>query len=286
MTVGITGIVFSELYFSLFSDGVIKQYYNLILISTTALITILTLLVIIFKAFSLEFVYKLLFITIVLIAILVVSLFLMKKFGILEKIDSVEKLRAYVSSFGGLATIIFIVIQFLQVVVLPIPSFITVGAGVLLFGAFKGALFSVLGIIAGSIVAFYIGKGLGVRVVRWLVGKDSLDKWLKRMKGKDKLLITFMFLFPFFPDDILCFVAGITAMSPTFFIVMIFITRIISVFSSCYSMNNSLIPYDTWWGILLWVLFLAVTIFLAIILYKKTVKIKLNKKRVKIVKNK
>ena len=32
------------------------------------------------------------------------------------------------------AVILFILIQFLQVVVLPIPAFITVGAGVLLFG--------------------------------------------------------------------------------------------------------------------------------------------------------
>ncbi len=273
ITVGMSAVVFTELYLSLFKSGTIKEYYDLILIVSVSLITVLTILVIFFKTFSIEFVYKLLLLFVVLIALAVISLFLLKKFGILEKIDSVEKLRSYVASFGGLASVIFILIQFLQVVVLPIPSFITVGAGVLLFGAFKGALFSVIGIIAGSILAFYIGRVLGFKVVSWLVSKNSLETWIKRMKGKDKILLTFMFLFPFFPDDILCFVAGITAMNATFFITMIFITRIISVFTSSFSMNNSLIPYNTWWGILLWVVFFAITFVLTYLIYTKGEKI-------------
>ena len=107
------------------------------------------------------------------------------------------------------------------------------------------------------------------------------EEGLKAIKGKDKVILTFMFIFPFFPDDILCFVAGITTMSTTFFVVMIIITRIISIFASSYSMNNSIIPYNTWWGILLWIIFIAVTLFLMIMLYKKGDKIEkfFNKKK-------
>jgi len=161
ITIGITAVIFTELYLSLFKSGVIREYYNLILVASVSFITVLTVSVILFKTFSLDFVYKLLFICVILLSLVMISLYFLKKFGILEKIDSVEKLREYVSSFGGLASVIFILIQFLQVVVLPIPAFITVGAGVLLFGALKGAIFSVIGIIAGSIVAFFIGKSLG-----------------------------------------------------------------------------------------------------------------------------
>ena len=78
-----------------------------------------------------------------------------------------------------------------------------------------------------------------------------------------------MFLFPFFPDDLLCFVAGITSVSSKFFIAMIIVTRIVSVFVSSYSVNNSLIPYNTWWGILLWGLFFVFTVLLSIIISKK-----------------
>jgi uncharacterized membrane protein YdjX (TVP38/TMEM64 family) len=188
--------------------------------------------------------------------------------GFLDRINSVEDFREYISSFGNYAVILFILIQFLQVIVLPIPSFITVGAGVLLFGALYGAIFSAIGIILGSVVAFIIGRFFGFKVAKWLVGEESLQKGLKSIRGKDKLILTFMFLFPFFPDDVLCFVAGITTVSATYFIIMICIVRVVTVFASSYSMNNSIIPYNTWWGILLWIVFFAATIVLTIIIYK------------------
>ena len=193
-------------------------------------------------------------------------------------------MRAYIESFGSWAVVLFILLQFLQVVLLPIPGFITVGAGVLLSGALKGAIYSCIGIILGSIVGFLIGRVFGYKVAKWLVGKEGLDKGLKTIKGKDKVVLTFMFLFPFFPDDILCFVAGLTTVKVKFFLVMIVITRVISIFVSSFSMNNNIIPYDTWWGILLWILFFALTIVLTVLIYKKGDKIeqffKRNKKSV------
>ena len=156
----------------------------------------------------------------------------------------------------------------MQVVVLPVPGFITVSAGVLLFGAFRGSLYSVIGIVTASIVAFFIGRVFGYKVASWLVGKESLDKTLNMVKGKDKVILTFMFLFPFFPDDVLCFVAGLSSMSVPYYIVMITITRIINIVVSSYSINGSLIPYDTWWGILIWIgVFIAVAA-LCYVVYK------------------
>ena len=138
----------------------------------------------------------------------------------------------------------------------------------MLFGPFWGGVYSAIGIIVGSLVAYFIGRIFGYKVAKWLVGKENLDKGLKLIKGKDKVILTFMFLFPFFPDDILCFVAGITTINPSFFIIMIFITRIISIFSSTYSMNNNFIPYNTWWGILIWALLFAIVILLSFFIIK------------------
>ena len=270
---GCAGIVFAVLYIETFSNGFVAEYSTVLITVSSAIITVLTMLAIMFIGKTSGILHKLFFITVFLIASVLAALYILKISGFLDKIDSVEDLRSYIASYGSYAALAFILIQFLQVVVLPIPAFITVGAGVLLFGPFYGAIYSCTGIILGSLVAFFIGRLFGVKVARWLVGQENLEKGLKTIKGKDKIVLTFMFLFPFFPDDILCFVAGITTVSPLFFVIMIFITRIISVFASSYSMNNSIIPYDTWWGILLWIIFFIITILLTVLIYKKGDKI-------------
>ena len=73
-----------------------------------------------------------------------------------------------------------------------------------------------------------------------------------------------MFLFPFFPDDLMCFVAGITTVSPLFFIIMVIVARVISILVSSYSLNNSLIPFNTWWGILIWIIIAFLVVLIAI----------------------
>lgn len=279
---GCTGIIFSTLYVDTFGSGFFAEYSSAIVFGVVGIISILTILTVVFYELSKEFVYKLFFLTVTFISICLLSVYLLKISGFLDKVDSIDDFRAFISSFESYAVILFVVIQFLQVVVLPIPGFITVGAGVLLFGPLKGAFLSCVGIISGSVAAFFVGRVFGYKVAKWLVGKDSLDKGLNAIKGKDKVVLTFMFLFPFFPDDVLCFVAGITTISPSFFIVMIFITRIISVFASSYSINGNIIPYNTWWGILIWIGFFAFTFWLTYLVYKKGDRIeKLFSKKVK-----
>ena len=114
---------------------------------------------------------------------------------------------------------------------------------------------------------------LGYKVAGWMVGKETLDNCLKSVKNKDKVVLTFMFLFPFFPDDVLCFVAGLSSMSTLYFSIMITVCRIISVALSAYSLNGNIIPFNTWWGIVLWIVVFALTALLSIYLYKNGDKI-------------
>ncbi|MDE6441995.1 MAG: VTT domain-containing protein, partial [Clostridia bacterium] len=126
----------------------------------------------------------------------------------------------------------------------------TVAAGVALFGAFRCFIYSFIGIVSGSIVAFAIGRWIGYKAVIWIVGKDALNKWLEKLKNKDYLILSIMFLLPMFPDDVLCFIAGLSSMTWIYFIIMILVTRLISVLTTAYSIG--FIPFNTWWGILIW----------------------------------
>lgn len=53
-----------------------------------------------------------------------------------------------------------------------------------------------------------------------------------------------------------------------YYLVMITITRVINVVVSSYSVNGSLIPYNTWWGILVWVLIFVAVAVMCLVIYK------------------
>lgn len=270
---GIISIVFTILCMRNFNNGVLYKYNTVITSSLVAAEVICMGLCFAFFVTKKEALYKLFLTILGLAAAFLLIIYILQVTGVLEKIDSVEDLRDWIEQTGVWAPICFIVIQFLQVVVLPIPSVVTVGAGVALFGPLKCILYSYIGIVAGSMVGFFVGKILGYRAAAWLVGKDTLDSWLLKVKGKDKAVLTAMFLLPMFPDDILCFVAGLSTMSWPFFIVMILITRALGIVMTSYSLNGSIIPYNTWWGLILWALIGIAVIILFIFLYKKGDKI-------------
>ena len=222
---------------------------------------------------KLGFIIKLIITTLIIAAFVLLVYYLMKVTGLKDNISSIEELRDYISSLGGNAVIVMIIFQILQVVILPVPGFVAVGAAVALFGPLYGAIYSLIGILIGSFIAFFIGRKLGFKAVAWLVGEKTLVKTLDRFAGKDRAFLTFAFLFPFFPDDVLCFVSGLTKMSLGYFSVTIIVTRVISVFITAYSVNGNIIPYDTAWGIIVWILIFIATAVITYFVYKKGDKI-------------
>ena len=198
------------------------------------------------------------------------SLFYFAKIsGIIDKFDSIEELRIFVSGYGKYAVPAFILLQFAEATVLPVPGIFVIGAGVALFGEIRGAIYSYIGIISASYFSFFIGRKLGKKAVGKVVGEKNLEKWLSLIKGKDKALLSFMFLFPFFPDDVLCFVSGLTNMSFRFYAVMIAVTRAASVLFTAFSVGGKTLPLNTVWGGISWALFFVFTAILSVTIYKK-----------------
>lgn len=184
-----------------------------------------------------------------------------------------ETVQTVVAERGAYAPLIFILISFLQVTFIPIPGSVTIIAGSYLFGFWESLFYSYIGMIIGSIFAFYLGRIIGRPFVNWVVGDSkTVDKYLERLKGKETVLLFFMFLFPFFPDDLLCSVAGITPLTWFKFIIMQIITRFTSIFGTLIFMSGEIIPYNMW-GITLLVILSIFAIIAFVISYKNAEKI-------------
>lgn len=193
--------------------------------------------------------------------------FILQKTGFFQVVGDRDKLQAYLQKSGGWMPFLYILLQFLQVVLLPIPGFVSTAVGVTIFGPFISMLCSFIGVLFGSIFAFWIGRKLGYKAVAWMVGEDALKKWLKKVKGKDNFILTIMFVLPLFPDDILCFVAGLSTMTWQYFLSVVLAARAVGIACTCYSVN--FIPFNTWWGILIWVGIIVSVALFCVLLYKR-----------------
>ncbi len=195
-----------------------------------------------------------------LIVILLIASFLTLVYFILvwtklwEKLNSVDKLRNFILDLGFWGRITFVFLQFLQVTFVPIPSTILTIAGSIIYGPLQGGLLSLSGILLGSVLAFFLGRTFGRKLVAFMVGEESCQKWVKFL-SKARYTFFFMMLLPMFPDDVLCLVAGITNMSWAFFVLTNLITRPIGIFITSYLGSGEIIPYYGWglivWGIIL-----------------------------------
>ena len=200
-----------------------------------------------------------------------ILVYVLQKTGFFSVLRDENLLREYLQKAGVWMPLLYILLQFLQVVILPIPSIVSTIAGIALFGATRTLIYSFIGIVIGSFTAFWVGRKLGNKAVSWMVGEDTLKKWQKKLKGKDNLFLSLMFLLPLFPDDILCFIAGLSTMSWRYFTGIILISRVLALSATCFSVD--FIPFHTWWGITIWCTFAIILTAVFIIIYKNMDKI-------------
>jgi len=173
--------------------------------------------------------------TIFLLSILffILLYFVLKDTGVIGKFSNVSELKEIILSAGVLSYALFALLQFLQVTFIPLPASVTTIVGVILFGPIKAFAISLFSILCGSFVAYFLGRVFGKKVLPWAIGDDKSEE-VSTLLAKGKIPFFFMMLFPFFPDDLLCLLAGVSKMDFKFFLITNIITRSIGLFCLCF----------------------------------------------------
>ena len=143
--------------------------------------------------------------------------------------ETTDAVAHYVLSYGSAAPIFFVALQVCQVVVLPIPGqMIGIVAGYI-FGWKLGVTYTMVGLTIGMIVVFTLSRRLGRRFVEKVNGPEAIQDLEAIFSSRDgnpgggfyqksaatlrsnALLTFFLFmLLPGLPDNLACFVAGLT----------------------------------------------------------------------------
>ncbi len=124
--------------------------------------------------------------------------------------SSRREVKAFLTRMGPYAPLAFIMIQALQVVLAPIPGEATGFLGGLVFGTTLGFLYSSIGLTLGSLMAFGLGRWLGLPVVRRLISPEIYHRFDFITRPGAELVILLFFLIPGFPKDYLCFFLGVS----------------------------------------------------------------------------
>lgn len=218
-----------------------------------------------------ESLFKSAFIITALIAIFLCCLIIMNEVWRLNDYETTEeKINVLVESIrntGGWSMLVFVIIQVLQVLILPLPAVVCYVPGSLVFGPLVATLLASLGVIIGSVIAYFIGRIFGKKVVDWIAGKDVTGKYASYMGKRGKVIFVLMQILPFFPDDLLCMVAGLSGIGFPFFIISVAIVRPAIIAVYCYLGSGTIIPFSGW-GIAVWIVILAVCIVLCVISFK------------------
>ncbi|MBE9550794.1 MAG: TVP38/TMEM64 family protein [Proteobacteria bacterium] len=127
-----------------------------------------------------------------------------------ELIADPMEFREYIRSFGTIAPLFLVGIVALQVLVAPIPGQVAGIAGGFLFGTVLGTVYTMLGLIIGSWIAFVLSRYLGRPFVERIVPEKTRKKFDKLVEKGGIITLFMIYVLPALPDDAICFVAGLT----------------------------------------------------------------------------
>lgn len=146
-----------------------------------------------------------------------------------------EELRNILNSYGWLGVLVFMGIQMLQVLVAVIPGEFVQLAGGYIYGTWLGTLYSLTGIVLGSVLVFFIARLLGYPLVKLLVSKKHLERFNFIINSnKSEAAMFILFLIPGAPKDILTYLAAITPVKPLKFFAIITMGRLPALLASSY----------------------------------------------------
>lgn len=185
---------------------------------------------------------------IILLLTLILSFFVLKHFNLFNafSFENINEMKTYINSFGIMAPIVFIVI-FVVSTILFVPGLpITVLAGIL-FGAFCGTAYVVIGSTIGVSLAFLIGRYLGRDVIKKITDKnEKMSKFDAYIKEHGNAILIISRLVPIFPFNLQNYAYGITDIkfSTYFWYSLIFMLPGTFIYTSFGALAYSSIPLE------------------------------------------
>ena len=137
-----------------------------------------------------------------------------------------QEFKKTISSYGAYAPLAYILLQIIQVIIAPIPGGAIEFLGGVIFGVKAGFIYSMIGLLIGSWIAFNLARIFEKIAVEKFVSEQTRKKFDYLVEHEGVILSFILFLLPGFPKDALCYILGLTPMHLGIFLIISTIGRI------------------------------------------------------------
>jgi len=137
-----------------------------------------------------------------------------------------DALLAYLQGFGIWGPVMIFLLILIQLFIAMLPGQVLVAASGYIYGAPLTILIVSISGIFGSQLVFLLARKYGRPLIYKFASPEAIEKWNKIAGDRGTLFYFFMFVLPFVPSDMMCYVAGLGKISAKDFFVANFIGRI------------------------------------------------------------
>lgn len=158
-----------------------------------------------------------------------------------------EQVVAKVRAAGAWGPLVIVLLAIAQTIIAPIPGQIVNFVAGYVYGLWPGMLYSWIGLVLGTAFAMTLARYAGRPLVERIIGRKALQTVDRAAAGRGLSFFFLFFLIPGLPDDVLCFVAGLTALPLRILVVISAVARVPGLLGSAWlGANASALPPMVW----------------------------------------
>lgn len=187
----------------------------------------------------------------------------------LMEFSNLEHIENYLKAHEKTSAIIYLSAQALQIIICFIPGQWLQIAAAYFYGIWVGILFSIIGAVIGSTIAYFLAVILGRDAIHIIFGEEKVSKMVEWMNTKKAAVLLFIiFLLPGVPKDVTAYIAGISDFKLKNFLIISTAGRIPAMFGSLI-IGRAIATHN--YGLAIGIGVLALILFALGIIYRKKI---------------
>jgi len=140
--------------------------------------------------------------------------------------SSIKSFEAFMDSHRDKSIPIYLGCQMIQVIVTILPGQVIQIAGSYFYGFFFAMVLSLIGVTAGSTIAFHVARLVGQKPMAMIFGEKKFNRYKELLDTRIAHKVLFLlYLIPGLPKDMIAYAAGVSRMRFSIFLALSMVGR-------------------------------------------------------------